>query len=366
MTAMTSSWRSSGMSRMPNASVAVRRSRVMTPWEKYGGTASSRRRDLRPRGRAAAAEEVGQRERRAQLGLAAAALVAVAEALEQPVLVARHPPHDGRVGELVARDHDVDLAADAGRLLQGLEVGQRAVAAARAAGGRTRRGCCVSSAQPSAATTSPRARTRPGCAAAARTAPRPAAPARAQRPRRAVARDEVAGAAQRGAGEVARAADGGRERTEPRPAAPRRRGRARLGRGQHRDPERQRAHERDRDAGHEQQAEAADHRHRRQREHEEARGRRGRGRRDRRRAARRRPVDRLGDRLARPRLLLHPRLQLDRVVDREADEDRQHADRGHRQRRAEQRQAAEGQPPPPRARRAAAAAAAASGTPPRA
>ena len=38
---MTCSWRSSGMSRMPNASVAVRRSRVMTPCEKYGGTASS-------------------------------------------------------------------------------------------------------------------------------------------------------------------------------------------------------------------------------------------------------------------------------------------------------------------------------------
>ena len=41
MASMTSSWRSSGMSRMPKAIVAVRRSGVMTPCEKYGGTASS-------------------------------------------------------------------------------------------------------------------------------------------------------------------------------------------------------------------------------------------------------------------------------------------------------------------------------------
>ena len=38
---ITCSWRSSGISRMPNASVATLRSVVITPCEKYGGTASS-------------------------------------------------------------------------------------------------------------------------------------------------------------------------------------------------------------------------------------------------------------------------------------------------------------------------------------
>ncbi len=42
MVSMTCSCFSSGINRMPKASVAVLRSRVMTPWEKYGGTASSR------------------------------------------------------------------------------------------------------------------------------------------------------------------------------------------------------------------------------------------------------------------------------------------------------------------------------------
>ena len=42
MTLSTSSWRSSGISRRPNDSVAVRRSGEMTVCEKYGGTASSR------------------------------------------------------------------------------------------------------------------------------------------------------------------------------------------------------------------------------------------------------------------------------------------------------------------------------------
>ena len=38
-----------------------------------------------------------------------------------------------------------------------------------------------------------------------------------------------------------------------------------------------------------------------------------------------------------PPVLLHARLVLDRVVDAEPEQHRQHRDRGHRQRRAEQR-----------------------------
>jgi hypothetical protein len=41
MSSITSFWRSRGMSRMPNASVAVVRSPLITACEKYGGTASS-------------------------------------------------------------------------------------------------------------------------------------------------------------------------------------------------------------------------------------------------------------------------------------------------------------------------------------
>ncbi len=67
------------ISRMPNASVAARRSGVITSWEKYGGIAPSRPADLRgghgarPGGAGRrAAEQVRQRESRAQARLAAA------------------------------------------------------------------------------------------------------------------------------------------------------------------------------------------------------------------------------------------------------------------------------------------------------
>ena len=127
MPSMTSSWRSSGMRRMPKASVAVRRSAVMTPCEKYGGTASSRPSICWRVAFWPPLEEVGQREGRAQLGLAAAALVGVAEALEHRRLVARHPLHDGGIGDARPRDDDVDLAADVGRALQRLQVVDRPV-----------------------------------------------------------------------------------------------------------------------------------------------------------------------------------------------------------------------------------------------
>jgi hypothetical protein len=41
MSPTTRFWRSSGISRMPNARLAIRRSRDTTPREKYAGTASS-------------------------------------------------------------------------------------------------------------------------------------------------------------------------------------------------------------------------------------------------------------------------------------------------------------------------------------
>ena len=76
----TSNWRSSGIRRRPNDSVAVRRSGVMTVCEKYGGTASSRP-SMRAREDSGLArrEEVGERERRAEVGAAAALLLAVAK-----------------------------------------------------------------------------------------------------------------------------------------------------------------------------------------------------------------------------------------------------------------------------------------------
>ena len=123
MSRMISCWRSSEVSRTPKARLAVLRSAVITAREKYGGTASS---SARMRSRSPAdcrgAEEVGQRQRRAQVGAAAAALGRVAVALEHAGLVVAHPLHDRRVGEVVAFDHDVDLARHAGRLLERLEV----------------------------------------------------------------------------------------------------------------------------------------------------------------------------------------------------------------------------------------------------
>ena len=77
-------------------------------------------------GRVGRAEEVGQRERRAQRGLAAAVLGRVAVALEQARLVVAHPLHDGRVGEVLALDDDVDLPRHAGRPLQRVEVARAA------------------------------------------------------------------------------------------------------------------------------------------------------------------------------------------------------------------------------------------------
>ena len=63
-----------------------------------------------------------------------------------------------------------------------------------------------------------------------------------------------------------------------------------------------------------------------------------------------------------PRDLVEARLELDRVVDGEPDQHRQHGDRGHRQVAAGERQRAEGERRRRRARAPAAAAAAASGT----
>ena len=56
--------------------------------------------------------------------LAAAALLAVAEALEHGGLVARHPADDLRVGEVVGLHRHVDLAGDAGLALERVEVAQ--------------------------------------------------------------------------------------------------------------------------------------------------------------------------------------------------------------------------------------------------
>ena len=114
MSSTTSFWRSSGISRMPNARFAVLRSGVTTPCEKYAGTASSRRRTALL---AARAEEVRQRQRRAQLGrvapLRAALAGAVAVLAQHLLLEARHPGDHLRVGDVVGAHGHVDLAGHA-------------------------------------------------------------------------------------------------------------------------------------------------------------------------------------------------------------------------------------------------------------
>ena len=110
------------MSRMPKAIVAVRRSARDDALREVRRDGVEQPLDLRARGVLAALEEVRQREGGAQLGLAAAALGRVAEALEDVGLVARHPLDDGRIGDPLARDDDVDLAAHVGRALQRLQV----------------------------------------------------------------------------------------------------------------------------------------------------------------------------------------------------------------------------------------------------
>ena len=128
--------------------------------------------------------------------------------------------------------------------------------------------------------------------------------------------------------------DRGDDRRRHVQALSRRRAPALLGQRQHPDARGQRAREREDDPHHEQQAEVAHHRHRREREHEEARRRRRRRGRDRRHAARGGALE---------ALLPHARLDLDRVVDGEAEQHGQHADARHRQRLAGDRQRAEGQ-----------------------
>ena len=145
----------------------------------------------------------------------------------------------------------------------------------------------------------------------------------------------------------------GRARRGPRPVAQAQSGEARG----------QRQPEGDRDPDDEQQAEAPDHRRRREQQGEEAGAGRQAGDGDRRAAPRHGPASRLRPSGPGVDLLVVAGLELDRVVDREADQDRQHRDRGHRQRAAGDAEETEGRAPRRRARRRAAGAAAASGRP---
>ena len=84
-----------------------------------------RSRDARVRG----AEEVRQRERRAQLGrvlgLDAGVAVLVTVRRQHPRLELGHPGDHARVGEVLGAHHHVDLARQAGGLLQVVHVPQR-------------------------------------------------------------------------------------------------------------------------------------------------------------------------------------------------------------------------------------------------
>ncbi len=128
------------------------------------------------------------------------------------------------------------------------------------------------------------------------------------------------------------------------------RGQQRKGRG----AGRERAQQRKRDPRHEQHAEAAHHRHGREQQHQHRGGARRGGGRDRRAAGGRRALDRRTTLRTRRRAgggrgvqflqrLSDPRLELDRVVDGEPDEHRQHGDRGHGQGGPRRRERAEGE-----------------------
>ena len=246
----------------------------------------------------AVAEQVGERQRRAQVGLAAAVLGRVVVALEHPGLVGAHPRDHLRVGQVLALHDDVDLARHAGRLLQRVEVAHAAQVLRHQlaqvgvdAGLRVER-------EPGQREHEPDQQhaLRPLERAAQR---RPRAPAR-----------RAAAAARAGA---TRAAPSSSSELAPRrapsapscPPPPRRRAVERASAAVPALSARQNASTMPTTSS---SAEAAHHRHRRQQQHEEADAR------GQRRGGDRRHRDARGaQRVA--ALLLHPRLVLDRVVD---------------------------------------------------
>ena len=111
---------------MPNAIVAVRRSGVITACEKYGGTAASSA--FTVCAACGTSEQVGERQRRAQLGrvhlLQAGVACLEAVRLEHARLQVGHPADRGGRGHRAVHGH-VDLAGHAGRVLQLVHVAQR-------------------------------------------------------------------------------------------------------------------------------------------------------------------------------------------------------------------------------------------------
>ena len=124
MSSITSCWRSSDDSRIPNARFAVRRSGVITALREVRRHRVQQRADagLGRSPTAAVRNSSDSDSAGHSSALLAAALGRVAVALEHRRLVVAHPLHDRRLGEVVALHDDVDLPRDAGRLLQRLEV----------------------------------------------------------------------------------------------------------------------------------------------------------------------------------------------------------------------------------------------------
>ena len=200
----------------------------------------------------------------------------------------------------------------------------------------------VSAAQPSTATAAPIASTRPGRVIACENAPRARrpAPARTRAPARGTR--ETTGS-EPSSSPAPRQAEPSAPRARRAAAGALRPGRAHQGqRGEARG---QGAQERQHDARHQQDSEPPHHGNGREQQHQEAdrggdpRGGDGRASRGR-RADRGLPRVAVGARA----LLLPARVQLDRVVDPQADQHRQHRDGGHGQRRSGQRHPAEGEP----------------------
>ena len=116
---------------------AVRRSGVITFWEKYGGSAVDGLPDLAC-ALPARSEQVRQRQRRAQVGLPTGAARPEAVLPQDPPLVGGHPAHDRRIEQAVRAHDHVDVAGGAGLALdRGQVAGLDAVRREQAAAGRS-------------------------------------------------------------------------------------------------------------------------------------------------------------------------------------------------------------------------------------
>ena len=243
---------------------------------------------------------------------------AVAEPREHAALVGAHPFDRRRLDHVRTRDHQVQFAAYAGELLQGGEVAQRGHALRHELGDIGLHGRQARQSPPHRRADAPDREHQPRSARhALQRKPPDAVDQR-------VLAHELLRATPCGGKAAEIRATTQRTRATTQPSTRKRHAGTAHGHG---------AHERNRQPNHKQQREVAHHRHRRELQHEHGAGARG-SRSDDRRASgaggrNRRAVH---VKAAPGERFLDPRLELDRVVDGQPDQDRQHRDLRPRQR----------------------------------